>query len=56
LFTRQADGTWTYTTSDQAKSNCTGSSGEKLAMGTHTVTILDVAGHVLAQGSFTLTP
>jgi hypothetical protein len=25
-------------------------------MGTHTVSILDVAGHVLAQGSFTLTP
>jgi hypothetical protein len=56
MFTRQPDGTWTYTTKDQAKSNCTGSSGETLTMGTHTISILDVAGHVLAQGSFTLTP
>jgi len=56
LFTHQPDGSWTYTSSDQAKSNCTGSSGETLSMGTHTITILDVAGHVLAQGSFTLTP
>ena len=56
LFTHQTDGSWTYTSSDQAKSNCTGSSGETLTMGTHTIAILDVAGHVLAQGSFTLTP
>jgi hypothetical protein len=56
LFTLQPDGTWMYTRSDPAKSNCTGSSGETLAIGTHTVAILDTAGHVLAQGSFTLTP
>jgi VCBS repeat-containing protein len=56
MFTLQPDGTWMYTTSEQAKSNCTGSSGDTLAMGTHTVAILDTAGHVLAQGSYTLTP
>jgi hypothetical protein len=56
MFTLQPDGTWMSTTSDQAKSNCTGSSGDTLAIGTHTVAILDAAGHVLAQGSFTLTP
>ncbi|MGA3058324.1 MAG: zinc ribbon domain-containing protein [Candidatus Limnocylindrales bacterium] len=56
MFTLQPDGTWTYTRSDTAKSNCTGSSGTTLSMGTHTVAILDASGHVLAQGSFTLTP
>lgn len=56
MFTRQSDGSWLYTRTDTASSNCTGSSGEQLSMGAHTMTILDSAGHVLAQGSFTLTP
>ncbi|HEX7497535.1 MAG TPA: hypothetical protein VF344_03610 [Candidatus Limnocylindrales bacterium] len=54
-FKQQADGTWLFTDTSAASSSCQGVSGP-LSMGTHNVRILDANGHVLAEGSFTLTP
>jgi hypothetical protein len=54
-FKQQTDGTWLFTDTSAASSSCQGVSGP-LSMGTHNVRILDANGHVLAEGSFTLTP
>ena len=54
-FKQQTDGTWLFTDTSAASSSCQGVSGA-LSMGTHNVRILDANGHVLAEGSFTLTP
>jgi hypothetical protein len=54
-FKQQTDGTWLFTDTSAASSSCQGVSGP-LSMGTHSVRILDANGHVLAEGSFTLTP
>ena len=54
-FKQQTDGTWLFTDTSNASSNCQVPSGP-LSMGTHSFRILDVSGRVLAEGSFTLTP
>jgi hypothetical protein len=54
-FLRQSDGTWLFSKPSSASLMCHGSSSAA-AVGTHTLRILDAAGHVLAEGSYTLTP
>ena len=51
----QGDGSWTREQPASAHDACQGANGQ-LSMGTHTVKILDVGGHLIAEGSFTLTP
>jgi hypothetical protein len=52
LFTKQPDGSWQYTDTSTGASGCAGITG----MGPHTIAFLDASGHVLAQGSFTVSP
>ena len=54
-FTAQGDGSWMFTNTSSASSSCSGPNGE-LAMGTHTMRILDAGGRVLAEGAYTLKP
>ena len=49
---KQSDGSWMYTSTDSGSGGCADVTG----MGAHTMSVLDPAGHILAQGSFTVTP
>jgi hypothetical protein len=50
-FIQQSDGSWLQTGTQSASSAC-----GSLSKGTHVARVLDASGHVLAEGSYTLTP
>ena len=54
-FVKQGDGSWQYVSTSSASVMNTTCSGS-MTQGTHTMSILDASGTVLAEGSWTITP
>ena len=50
-FIQQSDGSWSNTTPVDVSSGCGSSS-----MGVNDLKIVDASGHILATGTYTLTP
>jgi hypothetical protein len=53
-FTKQSNGTWQFTFAGSGASGC-GTTGSS-SLGSHTVTIKDTSGKILAEGHYTINP